>query len=104
MPFKVKDGSGCKLGSPEALIECACRINLCYKLVRNYLTSLIMACIVCKNLLLESPVLHDLRWKLHEIASYRCSCDALVCTLAEKTVKSMSILMEKCLHLVESKE
>ena len=104
MPFEVEDRRCSKLSGHESLIERTGGIDLLYEFCRNYFPCLIMTCIVCKDLRMESPVLHDLRRKLHKVTCDCSSCHTLVCTLAKKSVKGMSELMEHSLHFIKGKQ
>ena len=101
MPLHVKDGGSDKFCGHETLIEGLHSLYLCNKRVRNDLTGLVMTRIRRQHLLLERPVLHYLRRKFHKVTWNGCSAHALVCTLAEKSMKRMTELMEHCLHLIE---
>ena len=104
MPFEVEDRRCSKLSGHESLIERTGSIDLLYEFGRNDFSCLIMTCIVSKDLRMESPVLHDLRRKLYEVTCHCRSCHTLVCTLAKKSVKGVSELMEHSLHFIKGKK
>ncbi len=94
----VRQRRGHQLGRGEALVEKRTAAYLIYHLVAHDLARAIVDGILAQHLGRESPVLHDLRRQLHEVALH--VGQSAIAHIGEKSVQRVSELVEQRLGLV----
>ncbi len=96
---QVGERRGQQLGGSEALVEILAVAQLLHQLVGNHLAREVVRGVLTQHLGFESPVLHDLRGQLHEVALH--VGQTAVAHLVEHEVERMAELVEEGLRLVE---
>ena len=102
MDIEIRQCRSQQLGSIEALVECCALVNLLNHLLWHNLARLIVDGVLLKHLLRECPVLHKLRWKLHEVALN--TCQTTILHISKEVVQCVTKLVEKGLHLVNREQ
>ncbi len=98
----VEQRCGDKLGGCEALIEQRGFVYLGYQIVRHGLARLVVRRILFEYLLLECPILHDLRRQLYEVALDLGQ--TAVTHVGEEEVQCVAELVEQRLGLVDREQ